>query len=786
MLQVHAKGRKSRADAKERRLFVEKAILEEAYGDARRANIPNDKAGQIEWALRESLRGHGAQGSSPPLDRSSTRASNSTPPIDRARFSGTQTTMDRFCRSPSVSNALIDIDLERSKMPSQPRVDIMLQEGAKEKLEKALAKWFHANDIPGRKADCPYFVAAIKLAQQLGDVSIPKGKDIDGPLLDMNYDDLCARMDDYKENWGRFGVTIMCDSWTGPTMMCIINFMIFCNGRMFFHKTVDATGYIQNADFIYDCITEVVVGSNYKNACKQLTAKYQHISWQPCAAHAINLMLKDIARFDEVDELLYGAKRMCRLFYKHNRLHAMMKEKIGGELVRWNATRFGTLFMFLRSFWERQEKFQAWMVSSDWKNNDWRHEDDHKFTYDCLTDRIWWDRVDMVLKAVTPLYSVLRFADQQKNGTISRFIPRMLSAQAETFAKLKHDRTAPTDFIRRKLASSPSEASAIDQFTKIFSQRQKLFGSIEARSSALRGATSAGQCKELQRIATRIVSQCSSSSGCERNWSTFALVHTKLRARLGYEKLEKLVFVYYNLKLYIQQFEAETSQQKETDPYSMMMDVALFDENNPIMDWFCNSRSESRPILDEYDDDDDDWTAPGSFLIEKLQMNETDVAAFKRELCFGRNGREKKRKRQLEEEEMLDDDFHSDSSHGSPIYAESNDSSSTSEDEGDAPPLLSSVDAQSKARHQASPPPRHVSSPPCLRNLRAKAGRRSGSDPRRATASSPTPGGTWIQWGRRQRHGMDQARRYHGAAASSSAESPRRSFSPFGRRGPAA
>ena len=122
---------------------------------------------------------------------------------------------------------------------------------------------------------------------------------------------------------------------------------------------------------------------------------------------------------------------------------------------------------------------------------------------------------------------------------------------------------------------------------------------------------------------------------------------------------------------------------KETDPCSLMMDVALFDEGNPIMEWLSNSRSESTPILDEYDEDDDDWTAPGSFLIEELQMNETDVAAFKRELCFGRNGTEKKRKRQLEEEELFDDDFHSDSSHGSPTYAESNDSSSASEDEGD-------------------------------------------------------------------------------------------------------
>ncbi|WVZ53635.1 hypothetical protein U9M48_004548 [Paspalum notatum var. saurae] len=684
MLGDHAKGTKKRADAKERRLFVEKAIIEETYRDVRRANIPRDEAGQVEWALRESLRDQNAQyssppfGSSPPLDKSSSRSSNHTPPLDRARCSRRQSTMDRYYRSPSVSQTPFDIDLERSKMSSQPRVDIMLQGGAKERLGRALAKWFHANDIPRRKADCPYFVAAIKIAQQLGEgVAIPRGRDIDGPLLDINYDDLRARMDDHKEDWRRFGVTIMCDSWTGPTMMCIINFMVFCNGLMFFHKTVDATGHKQNAEFIFDCIEEVIV--------KDL-------------AHTINLMLKDIACFDEVGELLYSAKRMCRFLYKHNRLHAMMKDKIGGELIRWNATRFGTLFLFLQSFLDRQEKFQSWMVSSDWKNNDRRDEDDHKFTYDCLTDRIWWNKVELVLKAVTPLYSVLRFVDQDKNGTISGFVPRMLHAQAEIFAKLKHDKNASRDIINRlnevinrrtrylvngtlmstaagldpyalytsklvknpsvvfavtmaikKLASSPSEASmAIDQFTKTFSKQAKLFASLEARSSALRRETSpaewwnsyGGQCKELQKIAIRIVSQCSSSSGCEQNWSTFALVHTKLRARLGYEKLEKLVYVHYNLKLCIKQFEGE-SDKKEIDLCSMMMDLALFDENNPIMDWFSNSRAESTPILDEYDDDDDDWTAPGGFLISELGMNDSEMSAFKRDLQFGKN---KKRK----------------------------------------------------------------------------------------------------------------------------------------------
>ncbi|ONM18121.1 hypothetical protein ZEAMMB73_Zm00001d003995 [Zea mays] len=265
-------------------------------------------------------------------------------------------------------------------------------------------------------AACEWVVTtdvAVKLSQQLGEgVVVPRGRDIDEPLLNMNYEDLQTRMDQYKEDWGRFGVTII--------------------------------------------------------------------------------------------------------------LHAMMKEKIGGELVRWNATRFGTLFLFLQSFWDRQDKFQAWMVSSDWKNNDWRDEKDHKFTYGCLIDRIWWEKIEMVLKTVTPLYYVLRFVDQQKNGTISAFLTKMLSAQAEIFAKLKHDKNVKRDFMKKvneiirkrtqyllndtlmlegsaldpkslytsklathhsailavtltikKLAHSPIESIAIDQFTRTFSKKRE-------------------------------------------------------------------------------------------------------------------------------------------------------------------------------------------------------------------------------------------------------------------------------------------------------------------------
>jgi hypothetical protein len=37
--------------------------------------------------------------------------------------------------------------------------------------------------------------------------------------------------------------------------------------------------------------------SNFKKACKLFSTEYKHIMWQPCLAHTINLMLKDIGKW---------------------------------------------------------------------------------------------------------------------------------------------------------------------------------------------------------------------------------------------------------------------------------------------------------------------------------------------------------------------------------------------------------------------------------------------------------------------------------------------------------
>jgi len=171
-----------------------------------------------------------------------------------------------------------------------------------------------------------------------------------------------------------------------------------------------------------------------------------------------------------------------------------------------------------------------------------------------------------------------------------------------------------------------------------------------------------GDTPELQKFAIRIVLQCVSSSGCERNWSTFALVHTKLRNRLGYEKLRKLVYVRHNLKQRLKQGVGKNqTEEKEADPCALSMDCTLFDESNPIMDWL------NRPKI--VDDD--------------LCLEELLGRSKKRKiLALQRANRRRKGKRVVEDEEdfvEIENDTDDSSPHGSPAYAKSADSSSAND-----------------------------------------------------------------------------------------------------------
>ncbi len=165
-------------------------------------------------------------------------------------------------------------------------------------------------------------------------------------------------------------------------------------------------------------------GSNYKKACRLLRQEYPTIVWQPCVAHTINLMLKEVGKMPDHEMVIESARKICRWLYNHSKLHAMMVSAIGGELVKWNATRFGTNYMFLQSFLRRRDQFMQWMASSGFMQSKFSGTMDGRYAHECLSSMSWWENLQTVVNSVQPMYSFLRFADEDKNPNLSEVLLR--------------------------------------------------------------------------------------------------------------------------------------------------------------------------------------------------------------------------------------------------------------------------------------------------------------------------------------------------------------------------
>jgi hypothetical protein len=104
--------------------------------------------------------------------------------------------------------------------------------------------------------------------------------------------------------------------------------------------------------------------------------------------------------------------------YNSNTLHNMMRQATRGELVKWNATKFGTNYMFLEKFMGKKDTFMLWMMSLEFRGSHFFLSEAGGYACSNLTHFDWWANMQQVLDDVEPLNVFLRFADQEKYPTL--------------------------------------------------------------------------------------------------------------------------------------------------------------------------------------------------------------------------------------------------------------------------------------------------------------------------------------------------------------------------------
>ncbi|KAK2651904.1 hypothetical protein Ddye_011760 [Dipteronia dyeriana] len=106
------------------------------------------------------------------------------------------------------------------------------------------------------------------------------------------------------------------------------------------------------------------------------------------------------------------------------------------------------------------------------------------------------------------------------------------------------------------------------------------------------------QTPNLQRVAIRILSLTSSSSGCERNWSTFEGIHTKKRNVLDVDRLNNLVYVKFNAEL--------MNRHKRLRDKEKKVEVLEASDASNAYEWLVDQDDEEVELDQETDDDMDE------------------------------------------------------------------------------------------------------------------------------------------------------------------------------------
>jgi hypothetical protein len=418
-----------------------------------------------------------------------------------------------------------------------------------------------------------------------------------------------------KSTWPSTGVSIVSDGWTDATHHPLINFMVSSLNGAVFLKAVDALGKYKDAQYMGELFIKVIedVGVDscvqiiIDNApvCKAagmiVEAKYPQIFWTPCIVHSLNLALKSIAvEVTWMGSLIEDARHIRNFVQNHTNALTIYKAYTHLSLLKIADTRFASSFIMLKRLREVKSALGSMVISEYWSF--WRKTDQasSKRVKDTVLDDGWWERVDLTLKIMDPIISLLRFADTDKpilgevyegwdsmiesvkTVVLEHECPEYGTTRDTLFATIQDilisrwDKNCtalhclahslnPKYYTNEWLNCGPSRRfpphmdgeisqGRKDAFRQLFQDRAYLdeveegfiefstgtgrFGGYDVLRD--RGAkkpyawwvTHGATCPLLQQLAMRLLSQVTSSSCCERNWSTYGNLYSLKKSRL--------------------------------------------------------------------------------------------------------------------------------------------------------------------------------------------------------------------------------------------------------------
>ncbi|RZB75263.1 hypothetical protein D0Y65_033937 [Glycine soja] len=587
------------------------------------------------------------------------------------------------------------IDLLFSKAPEesiklgktmrQSSVNETYNKVARDRAVQYIARFFFRNGIPFNVAKSKSFKLMIEaIGTYSPHLKPPSYHELRVPLLKKELEYTKGLLRGHEEERIKYGCSIMSDGWTDRKNRTLINFLIF--------ELLDSFVEEIGEKNVIQVVTDN--GSNYVLAGKILQVTRPKIFWTPCAAHCLDLMLEDIGKIPKVKRVIQRGIKLVGYIYNHTlALNTMRKFTQKTELVRHGVTRFATTFLTLQRLHKQKANLRRMFTSDEWLKSKAAKEPKGKQATDVALMPSFWNDVVYALKAMGPLVSVLRLVDNEKKpamGFIYEAMDRAKEAIQRAFnnnegkykdilaiidkrwdCQLHHPLHAVGYYLNPKFfytnPNIDNDNEVVDGLYKCIDKLSedddfvvevhkqllvyKRAGERFGMTAAMRARTEispaewwklyGGKTPHLQTIAIKVLSLTCSSSGCERNWSTFEHIHSKKRSRLEHQKLQDLVYVKYNQAL-LDRFEC----------HDVIDPIALndIDDSNEWLLGELEGEEASNDLV--FDDDDLNWldVAEATGAGEPLQNTRSQTHINKAAAALAPTNEKGKKVVEVEEE----------------------------------------------------------------------------------------------------------------------------------------
>ncbi|KAK5841926.1 hypothetical protein PVK06_004252 [Gossypium arboreum] len=277
------------------------------------------------------------------------------------------------------------------------------------------------------------------------------------------------------------------------------------------------------------------------------------------------------------------------------------------QILRPALTRFATHFIQLEEIARQKQGLREMFNSKEFKESKWGQQ---KSGLLMKPKKLFWEKIfgkkaNDLIKVYEPLVKVLRLVDSDEKPTMAFIYEAVDRAKREIqqdyryfteYEKIIDNRwnfmhsdlhstktlEGTRSVIERLEPSVDTQVRMVNQLL-LFRDKHETFGTPQAQRA----------CKQMN-LAIKVLSQTTSASNCERNWSTFSYIHTKARNRLKYKKLEKLVFTYSNMRLQIRHQKRMSTDDINASFNPISLDH-IFEDINPLSEWL---HEKENPLFD--------------------------------------------------------------------------------------------------------------------------------------------------------------------------------------------